>query len=88
MSGRTITLTSGELTISKSLDIEGPGANNLTISGNNASRVFEIGNGATVTLANLTIANGKTSSQYTTSEDRCPPATSAAAGFSTTPVPA
>src|SRR5208283_4628979 len=28
----------------------------------NASRVFEIGNGATVTLANLTIANGQTTS--------------------------
>ena len=30
-----ITLTSGELAISTNLDIEGPGANKLTISGNN-----------------------------------------------------
>ena len=60
-----ITLTSGELTINKSLDIEGPGADKLTISGNDASRVFEIGNGATVTLSNLTIANGQTFSTGT-----------------------
>ena len=32
-----ITLTSGDLAISKNLDIEGPGADKLTISGNNAS---------------------------------------------------
>jgi hypothetical protein len=57
----TITLTSGELSIARSLDIEGPGANQLTISGGGTSRVFEIGHGATVTLANLTVANGKVS---------------------------
>src|SRR5205085_2993397 len=34
--GQTITLTGGELAISKSLDVEGPGANQLTVSGNNA----------------------------------------------------
>jgi hypothetical protein len=32
---QTITLTSGELAISKSLDIAGPGAGSLAISGNN-----------------------------------------------------
>ncbi|HEV3446759.1 MAG TPA: hypothetical protein VG099_19120, partial [Gemmataceae bacterium] len=53
-----ITLTSGELAISKSLDIEGPGASRLTVSGHNASRVFDIQGGATVTIAGLTIANG------------------------------
>ena len=68
----TITLTGLELAITKNLDIEGPGANKLTISGDNASRVFEIGNGATVTLANLTIANGQTTSDYTLSEDLVP----------------
>src|SRR5262249_50333522 len=35
-----ITLTSGELAVNKNLDIEGPGAAKLTVSGNNASRVF------------------------------------------------
>jgi len=55
----TITLTSTELLIDKNLTITGPGANALTISGNNASRVFEIQAGVTVTIANLTITNGK-----------------------------
>src|SRR5262245_34442944 len=39
LKGKTITLTSGELAITKSLDIEGLGAANLTVSGNDASRV-------------------------------------------------
>src|SRR5215831_17841353 len=56
--GQTITLTSGELVINKNLGIEGLGANNLTVSGNNASRVFDVTNNATVTIADLTIANG------------------------------
>jgi len=68
LAGRTITLTSGELAITKSLDIEGPGADKLTISGNDASRVFEIGRRATVTLANLTIANGWTISNQVVSK--------------------
>jgi hypothetical protein len=58
LSGQTVTLGS-QLSISKSLDIEGPGAARLTISGNNASRVFDIQGGATVTIAGLTIANGR-----------------------------
>src|SRR5262245_53088596 len=57
---KTITLTSGQLLVNKSLDIEGPGANALTISGNSTSRVFHISSGATVTLAGLTVANGAT----------------------------
>src|SRR5262249_7077343 len=55
---RAIALTSGQLVINKNLDIEGPGAQQLTISGNTASRVFDIQGGATVTLAGLTVANG------------------------------
>jgi hypothetical protein len=59
LAGQTITLTQGELNIGKSLDIEGLGANELTISGNNQSRVFDISVGtASVTLAGLTISNG------------------------------
>lgn len=53
---QTITLTSGELLINKNLNIQGPGANQLTISGNHASRVFHIQTDAT--LSGLTIANG------------------------------
>jgi hypothetical protein len=54
----TITLTSGELQISQSVTIQGPGAANLSISGNNASRVFEVMGGADVTLEGLTITGG------------------------------
>ena len=58
LAGQTITLTSGELAITKNLDIEGLGADDLTISGNHAGRVFDISGGATVTIAGLTIADG------------------------------
>ena len=39
----TITLTSGELSITDDLTIAGPGADRLSVSGNDASRVFHIG---------------------------------------------
>ncbi len=56
----TITLMAGELAITEALTITGPGAQRLTISGNNASRIFSIGAGAgDVTLSELTIANGR-----------------------------
>ncbi len=55
---QTITLGGSELLISKSLTVTGPGANLLTVSGNNASRIFEIAGGATVSLSGLTVANG------------------------------
>src|SRR5262249_55809036 len=58
LNGQTITLTSGELAISKNLDIEGPGASLLAVSGNDASRVFDISKRLTVTLAGLTITHG------------------------------
>ncbi len=53
-----ITLTSSELDIATNLDIEGPGANKLTISGNNSSRIFEIAAG-NVAVNGLTITDGK-----------------------------
>jgi hypothetical protein len=55
----TITLTSGELLIDKDLIIEGPGAQTLTISGNNLSRVFHVTGGATVTLSGMTVKFGR-----------------------------
>lgn len=59
----TITLAS-ELLIDKSLTITGPGAGVLTISGNNAVRVFHIENGGsaspeTVSISNLTLTAGR-----------------------------
>src|SRR5262245_60397152 len=56
--GQTIRLTNGELAITRSLDIEGPGAQQLTVSGCGASRVFDISGGVTVTIAGLTITDG------------------------------
>src|ERR1035441_10439907 len=38
----TIILTTGELVITNNLTISGPGATNLTVSGNNSSRVFDL----------------------------------------------
>jgi hypothetical protein len=59
LAGQTITLTQGELAISQSLDIEGLGANQLTVSGNSQSRVFDItASNASVTIAGLTISGG------------------------------
>jgi len=57
----TITLSaiSGPLDITQNLDIEGPGAGKLTISGNGASQVFVVANASiTATIAGLTIADG------------------------------
>ena len=60
----TITLTSGELQITTDLAINGPGANNLTVSGNHASRAFNVGGGSdagapiTVGISGLTIEAG------------------------------
>jgi hypothetical protein len=54
----TITNLTGELLIGKNLDIVGPGPTNLAVSGNNASRVFNIASGASVNLSGLTICNG------------------------------
>jgi hypothetical protein len=57
---QTITLTSGELLITDSVTVNGPGANLLTISGNSSSRVFFIATGPyDVTLSGLTVANGR-----------------------------
>jgi hypothetical protein len=59
LAGQTITLTSGELAIDKSVDIEGPGANQLTISGDNNSRVFDVvRTGVTVTIAGMRMVSG------------------------------
>jgi hypothetical protein len=62
LQGQTIILTSGPLAITQSLDIEGPGADQLAVSGNDTSRVFDIsGGGLTVTLADLAIVHGLSS---------------------------
>lgn len=59
--GRTLVLTRGELVIAKPLTVAGPGANQLAVSGNNASRVVRIANVSppiTVSLSELTFTRG------------------------------
>src|SRR6516162_10110626 len=58
LQGQTITLASGQLALTKSLDIEGLGADKLAVSGNHASRIFDISGGVTVTIAGLTLTDG------------------------------
>ncbi len=65
LNGQTITLTSGELLINKNLTIAGPGASQLTVSGNNATRVFDVAK-VTVALSGLTISNGSANGSTTT----------------------
>ena len=54
----TITLTTGELAVTKNVTISGPGAANLTVKGNNSSRVFQVGTSNKATISGLTVANG------------------------------
>jgi hypothetical protein len=59
LSGQTITLTSGELTVDKNLTIAGPGAGQLAVSGGFLDRVFEVAQGAQLTLSGLTVTDGE-----------------------------
>ena len=66
---QTITLSGRELDITHNLDIIAPcdpltGANLVEVSGNKASRVFEIDTGATVSLDGLIIADGQLRGVY------------------------
>jgi hypothetical protein len=60
----TITLSSGELLVNKSITVAGPGADLLSVNGNGASRLFFIGSGQTVSISGLTITNGLETSGY------------------------
>jgi hypothetical protein len=55
----TIGLTTGQLIITDHLTIDGPGAGQLTVSGNHQSRIFNIGAGKSVAIDGLTIADGR-----------------------------
>src|SRR5579871_1976889 len=57
----TITLVQGQLNITDpNLTISGPGASTIAVSGNNASRVFNIVSKTTVAISGLTIEQGQT----------------------------
>jgi hypothetical protein len=60
----TITLTSGQLMVSNSVFISGPGPNNLTVDGNQSNRVFYIAPSSTVLISGLTISNGLVTGSY------------------------
>lgn len=55
----TITLTSGTLAIAQDVTIAGPGADVMSVSGNNLFQVFNVAPGVTVTISGLTIADGR-----------------------------
>jgi hypothetical protein len=55
----TITLTSGQINITDSVTITGPGSANLAISGNDASRIFDAAtSGTDVSISGLSFVHG------------------------------
>ncbi|MGH8460479.1 MAG: choice-of-anchor Q domain-containing protein [Stenotrophobium sp.] len=54
----TITLNSALPTITAAVTLNGPGASSLSISGNNRSQIFYIGQNADTTISGLTLTNG------------------------------
>lgn len=65
---QTITLSGTDIIITSSggLTINGPGADKLTVSGNNASRVFSNNTGAVTTISGLRVTGGNGVSTVTT----------------------
>ena len=59
--GETITLGGSQLIVNDSVTIQGLGADQLTISGNNDSRIFSFGSvdAATYTIADITLTRGE-----------------------------
>jgi hypothetical protein len=57
MTGMTIVLLTGEIDINKNLTIIGLGSNNLTLSGNNSTRIFHVLPGYTLTLQDMALKN-------------------------------
>jgi hypothetical protein len=55
----TITLTSGEIEIGKGVTVDGPGAQQLTVSGNDSSRIFNVNTADDVTVEGLTLTEGR-----------------------------
>jgi hypothetical protein len=55
----TVGLTGALPAVTGDLDVQGPGASSLTVSGNSLYRVFAVNPGVTATLSGLTVANGR-----------------------------
>jgi len=63
LNGQTITLTTAELLINRSITVMGPGANLLTVARAQDAgvfRIFHVTSGHTVTIQGVTISNGST----------------------------
>jgi hypothetical protein len=61
LSGQTITLTSGQLTLANTVTIDGsPLPRGIQINGNASSRIFNVPFGSTAVLDSLTLTNGRT----------------------------
>ncbi|MCA9051711.1 MAG: hypothetical protein KDA89_23395, partial [Planctomycetaceae bacterium] len=60
LSGQTITLTIDQLSVTDDLTITGLGASNLTVSGGNSFRVFDLQHDADVVIDGLKITAGRT----------------------------
>ncbi|MBE9155745.1 DUF4347 domain-containing protein [Nodosilinea sp. LEGE 06152] len=61
LANKTINLTSGEIFLGRNITIDGSGVSNLTLSGNNRSRIFQVGNSQSpvqATFKGLTLVNG------------------------------
>ena len=61
LTNQTITLLSGPLTLGKNVTIDASAAPGLTISGNNADRVFIVNAGTTATIRQLIVTKGRAS---------------------------
>ncbi|WP_205371012.1 choice-of-anchor Q domain-containing protein [Thermoleptolyngbya sp. PKUAC-SCTB121] len=59
LQGKTISLTSGQLTLNRSITIDGSTAPGITLSGNRSSRILQVGDNAKVTLRELTLRHGR-----------------------------
>ncbi len=69
LNGQTITLTTAQILIDKSLTITGPGPGQLTVKRSTAGgtpsfRIFEIGFDRTVTIQGLTLTNGSVGGSF------------------------
>ncbi|AFY47882.1 FG-GAP repeat protein [Nostoc sp. PCC 7524] len=57
LTGGTISLTLGTLNLNRNITIQGLGANNLTVDGNNTFSIFSINNNANTNISGLTLVN-------------------------------
>lgn len=77
----TITLAGQELLIYKSLNIVGPGPGQLTIDGNQQSRIVEIALNATVSISGIRLFHGTSQGSPGAGDTASQPATNGGAAF-------